>query len=246
MCFWSAISYSDWGIIVSIAIALIAVIITLTRDFILPRVLYPRIVFSPGVDGEFLATDENEGSPVYYQWYRLKIVNQDRWRSIYAGNLYVKLYEIKRDGKPFQPFNPMKLTFVSWQENRDETSTRLRLGNIPSLVSYLSTHNTFVYREALARGEYDYLNLCTLVSQRSSADAGRLFPGLNFDRFVAGSPGQEFFRPGKFVYALSIHGENVKTKPFQVEISYTIDGKRPNIKLNVVSSGHRKRKERKK
>jgi len=121
----SQYSIGFWAFIISV----IAILITVTKDFFMPFLFKPRLFIEGYDDGECVQ-DANSNLNTQARWIRLRLTNgKNFWHRFFgrsAKNCYVKLLWIQNsEMKKVMPFESLPLTWVNYD---DFTGNRYNLG----------------------------------------------------------------------------------------------------------------------
>ncbi|MBI2148972.1 hypothetical protein HYU23_04785 [Candidatus Woesearchaeota archaeon] len=107
---------------ISIIIAIVALVFTALKDFIIPYILKPRISMEAKNDEECIE-DCGEESQIKSRWLRLKLINKSGFFSNKAKNCYVKLLGIYNSNhEKMHPFSQFPLPWVCYNNYKNDLS----------------------------------------------------------------------------------------------------------------------------
>ena len=99
----------------ALGVSILALVITLARDFIKPFLFKPRISLLGIDDGECVQKASDKLYNIESIWLRLKLINKYSFWSIPAKNCYVKLLSVKNSsGEKIIPLESLPLPWVSY------------------------------------------------------------------------------------------------------------------------------------
>lgn len=221
----SIISFNEWLSIFGTTGTILLVLMAYWNKF---KPFKPSLNIFYGTTGEYLSTLKNCNSGNFSNFnnktcllYRLKIENENKFRSITAKNVYIKFNEIRKmvnddESIKLQPFNPFKMRWTSGTDSKE------------------------AFTSNLGRGEYLYINFFSIIitpdkSGNPVKNIMEIIPGhpaITNLSLPQGFPRTELFGDGKFKFKISVFGDNIKSKQYEFKVECSLDS--TGLTTNVV------------
>ena len=191
------LEYILWGIKaigynwLAVGIAILALLISILKDFILPLVFRPIIEIEWSNDIEECIEDAIGHPNVKSRWLHLRIINLYSFTSITPKNIYIKLLDIfDQKGKRINPFNSFLLPWVIYDTNRND----------------------------LAKGESHLVDLVNEVDSFNRIEFKALNNGKVFEPLPPKLKNSKKLGPGDYSLRIGIYGDNIKSRTEEIKI----------------------------